>query len=516
MRLHHLALAALAASSLMIAPERADACGGCFAPIPPPETGKVPPLVTAHRMALSISTDQTVLWDQIRYSGEPSEFAWVLPIKPGARVELASDAFFDVLDAATTAVVLPPDLECDGTGQEGSCGVVAINASTGLGCGDGGEGIGDGGVGDPPDDGVEIISHGSAGPYETVILRGEDPASLTNWLEDHDYPIAEDIFPVIGAYVDEGFDFVALRLLPGAGIQQMRPVRVVQPGAVPTLPLRMVAAGSGARTAISLFVIGEGRYTTGNFKEVAVDRSRLEYDFATLLSNYTTLRDEVFEQNAQQTFLATYSRRGALFRETRHPVNDFPVFYRTTDTTTSGGYTRMADAYVQQAFLNAETTSTDCAAAFDNLENDARRVVDLCDEEGNCREVDPLSEIDASTLSCPPPIGSDLPLSDLSVALVGMHPSDVWVTRLDANLGRSAFGRDLELVAAPMQYERPSFITATVAIDAPCATVSTIAKSGGMNHRQRARMGVAAVFLMTLCGALVRRAARASKKAVKS
>src|SRR5262245_23825194 len=87
------ALAALAA--LSTTSNDARACGGCFT------GGGESTLVTGHRMALSVSTERTVLWDQIQYQGDPEEFAWVLPVKPGATIELASDAFFEALDAAT-------------------------------------------------------------------------------------------------------------------------------------------------------------------------------------------------------------------------------------------------------------------------------------------------------------------------------------------------------------------------------------------------------------------------------
>ncbi|NUP14113.1 MAG: DUF2330 domain-containing protein [Polyangiaceae bacterium] len=508
MRVRHVAVAALAALAFM-GPERAEACGGCFAPAP--VGNEVPPIVTAHRMVLSISTDQTVLWDQIRYAGAPSEFAWVLPVKPGARVELGSDAWFDVLDAATNPIVIPPEDPC-GTSTDGS-GSCSIAVGSSMGCGDTGSEGGDGfDLG--PSEGVDIVSHGSAGPYETVVLSSEDPKALTNWLEEHEYAIAEDIQPVIEQYVTEGFDFVALRLAPGAGIQQMRPVRVVQPGAVPVLPLRMVAAGAGARTAISLFVIAEGRYTPDNFEEANVDRKSLRYDYATGLSNYGELRDAIFERNAQQTFLVPYSMQGTLFKTMDHPVTDLPVVYRTTGSTS--GYVKMADAYVQQAYNNGETSSTTCAQRFTGLENDKRRIVDPCDadEPDSCHGVDPTTEIDRRELFCDAPIGSNVPLDDLAVALTGQHPADVWITRLDANLGKSAFGRDLSLAPHPSQVQRSGFTTAGLLDNPPCgtATMSTVA---GPSPRTSARLAMATGLAMALACALGRRVARIAKNAAK-
>src|SRR5262245_48036821 len=90
-------LSAFAAlSAISITSNDARACGGCFS------GGGESTLVTAHRMALAVSTERTVLWDQIQYQGQPEEFAWVLPVRPGATVELASDAFFEALDGATS------------------------------------------------------------------------------------------------------------------------------------------------------------------------------------------------------------------------------------------------------------------------------------------------------------------------------------------------------------------------------------------------------------------------------
>ena len=69
-------------------------------------------MVLSHRLALSISTDTSVLWDQVQYTGSPAEFAWVLPVKPGARIELASDAWFEALDATTALRVTAPTPQC--------------------------------------------------------------------------------------------------------------------------------------------------------------------------------------------------------------------------------------------------------------------------------------------------------------------------------------------------------------------------------------------------------------------
>lgn len=418
----------------------ARACGGCF--VAPPQGNEAGTIVTSHRMALSISNEQTILWDQIQYTGSPAEFAWVLPVKPGARIDVGSEAWFDVLDAATGTAVAPPLLECRGPAYLGCSVVPGLGGAT-FGCG-ASEVVGPDGTEPEP---VQVVSHGATGPYESAIIHSDVPGALTAWLDAHGYAIPDDVAPVIEAYQAEGFDFAALRLLPSAGVQQMRPVRVVTKGASPVLPLRMVAAGTGARTAITLFVLGEGRYTTKNIPEVAVQRQLVNWDYDTATSTYARVRDATY--GGGKVFFSPYSQPGALFDRV------WDVYGQPTRYLTTNGWENftIAEAYAEQAFAAGETSSIDCIDAFEPLADDDRRVVMPCDdpEDPVCGSVDAATEIDARQLECDPPLGSDIPLDDLSQALLGMHPADVWVTRLEANLSREALAEDLILEAAPEQ-----------------------------------------------------------------
>jgi hypothetical protein len=247
----------------------ASACGGCF--VQQTENTQV----AGHRMILSVSLQATTLWDQITYSGEPESFAWVLPIKGTVDVGLSSDALFQVLDQQTQVTVASPSISCPN-----SCVF------------DGGAG---GGGGGSMGGGVTVLKEEVVGPYETVQLSAADPAALTNWLTSHGYNIPADIQPVIDAYVGESFDFLALKLVPGQGINSMKPVRITAPGAGPTLPLRMVAAGTGAVTPIILWVFGDGRYEPANFPWFTIEPSEVVWDWDAASSNYSQLRQAKFQ-----------------------------------------------------------------------------------------------------------------------------------------------------------------------------------------------------------------------------
>src|SRR5512143_761233 len=103
MRLRFLALGALALAAIPLAETHARACGACFRP------PQVVSVVNAHRMVFSVSQSQTILWDQFNYTGNPTDFAWVLPVHAASvKVELAHDEFISALDAWTSPIINQP------------------------------------------------------------------------------------------------------------------------------------------------------------------------------------------------------------------------------------------------------------------------------------------------------------------------------------------------------------------------------------------------------------------------
>ena len=247
----------------------AAACGGCFQqPVTQTTTD-----ITDERMLLSVSPMQTTLYDQIRYSGNPASFAWVLPIHGTVDVGLSADVLFDSVDLLTATQITSPAPNCPA--------LPPSNCPGGL---SGGGSI-DGGVTE-----VTVTKQANVGPYATVQLHATDSSALETWLSDNGFVIPADVKPVVAQYVAEGFDFLAMKLLPNQGVQSMRPVRVSSPGASLSLPLRMAAIGTGATVGITIWVVSDGRYEPQNFPFYHIDDKDLIWDFTTSSSNYTLLR----------------------------------------------------------------------------------------------------------------------------------------------------------------------------------------------------------------------------------
>jgi hypothetical protein len=345
------------------------ACGGCF--VPP----TVDTQVTGHLMIFSTSKTQTTLYDQIEYVGAPESFSWVLPIHGQVDVGLSADAMFAFLHAASSVQVLPPPLNC----PEPPEGCNYASEDEDFACG--------GNSGTGGDGGVTVITQEVVGPYETVQLEASDPMALQTWLADHGYEIPDDIKPVINGYQKEGFGFLAMKLVPGQGIQAMRPVRITAPGASLTLPLRMVAAGTGALTPITLFVVGEGRHQAANFPNLAFDPEPIVYHWEDGSSNYGPLIKGLFEGS------------GGL-----------------------GWLTQSADHFSKS-----------------NLVGQVQQVVQS--NPGQTDWGDPDNNVTEEQGA----------LEDLETLFSGMNDPNIWLTRMHAQLSREALIKDLNLEAAPEQ-----------------------------------------------------------------
>lgn len=263
MRALPIAVAPLLALVLGAAPRTARACGACFTP---PESESQ---VTDHQMVLAIGRDHTTLYDQLVYAGAPSSFAWVLPVTGDVDVDVAPNALFGALDQLSAPLVSPPPTNC----QTACTRKVSFTPR--------GNAVGAS---------VTVLGDEIVGPYEIVRLRSADGDALDAWLAARGFGIPNDAAPIVAAYAREGFDFVAAKLVPGANARATAPIAITMPGAVTTLPLRMIAAGAGARVGLTLYVLAEGRYEPRDAPTFEIGDDDLVWDWTTGRSNYADVR----------------------------------------------------------------------------------------------------------------------------------------------------------------------------------------------------------------------------------
>lgn len=420
-------LAGSVALAALFRPVTSLACGGCFHP--PEPMGEVQAsVITDHRMAFAISPTQTILWDQVRYQGNPSEFAWVLPVHEGARLELSHDAWLSALDVTTRAEILRPVVTCPPPppgyyaygGGGGGCAFGSASApeanDVGGGAYDGGYASADAAYKSNPD--VTVIEESVVGPYAVVILRASNGDALGPWLRANGFDVPTSVDPIVKAYDQEGFDFLALKLRPGANVQAMQPVRVITPGADLGLPLRMVTAGVGAHVGLELYVIGEGRYEPANFPKAIIAESQYQWNGTSDRSNYATLAAATMGAANGTTWLVESATRPT---QAAYGYMTLQAAYMSACSTQ--GYVEVpVPCGPPQPDAGAKDASSDAEGGAVSPDSGCTRVVPACDT-----------------------------FDDLAVATATLHPADVVVTRLRADLPVAALATDLRLEGAADQ-----------------------------------------------------------------
>jgi hypothetical protein len=292
----------------------------------------------------------------------------------------------------------------------------------------------------PPPDPVQVVGQEVVGSYETVTLRSEDPDALFKWLLANDFDVPDAARPIISDYVKDGLDFLAMRLRPSANVRAMEPIRIVTPGADPTIPLRMMRIGAGAQLGVTLFVIGEGRYHPANFPDAVFDPSKLVWDQAKQLSNYQSLSLQAMAQGNGRAWLTEYAKKPSL-----------------DPSASSGSSGMIGNPGLASAYALA------CPAALPYVPEDGGSFLrdaapDVDESDAGDAEVSDADVPDASGeagveagADAGPPYVRTKKCDDLDVALTGLHRSDVWVVRMRANLPNEAMETPLELEPAPDQ-----------------------------------------------------------------
>ena len=183
------------------------ACGGFFCVDTPVDQN-------AERIIFTQNRDGTVsAYVQIEYTGSAPDFSWILPLPEAidaSDIEVPEDAMaaFSELEVATDPVFIPPPLpEC------------VINAPIMMAM--------------APQASVEVFASGEVGPYGFDVVGSDDPDALVTWLRENSYRVTEAMEPLLDLYVEEGFVFLAMKLRPGQGVQDVEPVKVTYPSSGP-------------------------------------------------------------------------------------------------------------------------------------------------------------------------------------------------------------------------------------------------------------------------------------------
>ncbi|MFZ0544444.1 MAG: DUF2330 domain-containing protein [Candidatus Promineifilaceae bacterium] len=268
--------------------QTAEACGGLFCQNNPVDQN-------AERIIFTQNGDGTVsAIIQIQYTGFDDDFSWILPLSTPITAEdievpeTGTTAFVE-LEQMTNVRFIPPPVPDD-------CLVVefeAVEESAEAG-------------------GVEVFATGEVGPFGFDVIGSDDPTALINWLRDNNYRVEEQMEPLINLYVEENFYFLAMRLLPDQGVQDIQPIKVTYDSDVPMIPLRLTAVAANPDMAVLVWFFAEQQAVPLNYTHIQIPTDDLRF-YIYGGNNYRQLIGTTADRFQGQAFVTEYAGSSSNF-----------------------------------------------------------------------------------------------------------------------------------------------------------------------------------------------------------
>lgn len=107
--------------------------------------------------------------------------------------------------------------------------------------------------------GVSVLGQGIVGGYSVARLAADDPDALQTWLDQNGYSAPPGAAPILRAYVEEGWKFVAVKLAPGqAADGALTPLRMAFDSRQIVYPMRLGALADQPLDVL-LYVLADHR-----------------------------------------------------------------------------------------------------------------------------------------------------------------------------------------------------------------------------------------------------------------
>ncbi|MBI3241089.1 MAG: DUF2330 domain-containing protein [Chloroflexi bacterium] len=274
-----MALAGLVALvAVLAAPAATLACGGFFCTTSPINQ-------QVERIIFTQRGSEIAAYVQINYTGDDADFAWVVPVPSVPEVDVAEMDMFLELDTMTAPIYIgPPIPEC----ALQDLALPALSVAEGAG------------------GGVTVFSSGEVGPFGFDVIGSEDSEALINWLKDNGYRITPEMEPLVHVYVEEQMLFLAMKLRPGAGVQDIQPVVMKYKSDRPMIPLRLTAVAANPNMGVLVWLLGNTQYESDNYRKLDIPDSDIQF-FPFGGSNYFGLRTQAIDNVSGQGFVTEFA-----------------------------------------------------------------------------------------------------------------------------------------------------------------------------------------------------------------
>jgi len=236
-----------------------------------PGDGNGDPAENAYRVTYVLQTD---------YTGEPSEFAWVVPVPatPTDVIAHETSRLFDELSDVTK----PRFMVGVWSGRSGSgcaCFPTPLGSTT------------------EQSTLVEIEASGQAGILDWAALTSSGGSALLDWLNENGFALPPEAADVLERYIQQDMHFLTLRVRePGEveleedGEIAIPPIQFTCQTSKRFYPMAISQISAADETEVVVYVLAEHRAQAANVLNALINQSLLAYDpESPSITNYESL-----------------------------------------------------------------------------------------------------------------------------------------------------------------------------------------------------------------------------------
>jgi MYXO-CTERM domain-containing protein len=261
----------------------AHACG-CLAPPDP----SVPIVQAGERILFAMQDGVVTAHIQIQYSGEPEQFAWLVPMPALPTYELGTDELFTQVisqtqprywvttDTPEFCMQFPPPPPPPPPPPSA------------------------------PPEGGPLVERGTLGPFDIAVLEADDPQAMLDWLAENRFFVPAGTDQAVTPYIRPGAYFLALKLQSGQSVGDLQPIVVKYQSELPQIPIVLTSVAADPDMPVLVWVLGDARAIPRNFFHTQINDARI--DWLDNGSNYIEVINEaVDEADGHHSFITEYA-----------------------------------------------------------------------------------------------------------------------------------------------------------------------------------------------------------------
>jgi len=273
-------------------------CDGMMFNIPTATGTTEPADIDSQMAAIIISNDGS--WDlylRTHYSGEPSDFAWVVPFETRPEVDTnpVDEKFFKDLDELTATIFFSGDCyeSCD---------------NQGIGCGS--TKAGENGNEIVNKNKVTVWESGQIGILDFVVISATDGGDILEWLHTSGFSVPDEAKTILDDMASKGNYFFAAKIQAGeTTVKNITPIHFKFPaGTSPVYPMRLTSISKNEKVKFYIWVIDKGgnSWVPLNYPVMYIQGHGEIKDEITR-EEYNSTYESIISTGTGNTFIITYS-----------------------------------------------------------------------------------------------------------------------------------------------------------------------------------------------------------------